>query len=92
VSRHRICSLQSHSNRPDQSVAGREWRTLCQSHNPELAYGDGSHWASQQGTIRSFMPLGKDRAIAGEACPAPQGTSFEGLRIAEWHRIYDEGH
>jgi len=48
-------------------VARREWRALSKSHNAELAYWGGSLRASQEGAIRRVMPLGKGRAIPGEA-------------------------
>ncbi|MCU7862164.1 MAG: hypothetical protein KZQ86_20585 [Candidatus Thiodiazotropha sp. (ex Lucinoma kastoroae)] len=49
-------------------MARREWHALSKGRNAERVHWGGSLRAGRQGAIHCVMPLGKDRAIPGEAC------------------------
>ena len=55
---------------PVQGALRSEWQALYQQRNAAMAAQALSLRASQGAAIRGVMPLGKGRAIPGEACLA----------------------
>ena len=66
-----LCGVQSYPDVPRQGAVRREWHVLFKGCNAVLGHLGSSLRARREAVVRGVTPLGKDRAIAGETCLAP---------------------
>jgi len=65
------CGVQSYPDGPRPDAVRRKWHVLFKGCNAVLGHLGNSLRASREAVVRGVTPLGKDQAIAGETCLAP---------------------